>query len=179
MNASLVKGLIIGGVVATAGGAVAGYNMVQRASVPQFAEVLDVQPAVTQVAQSREDCRDVEVVHQQAPRDEKRIAGTATGAVVGGLIGSQVGGGNGKKVATVVGAIAGGITGNKLQQRAQANDTYTTVETQCEMVTDYVDQVIGYDVTYRIGEVEGQIRMDEQPGEVIPLADGQLPQSDA
>jgi uncharacterized protein YcfJ len=49
------------------------------------------------------------------------------------------------------------------------------METQCATVTDYVDRVIGYDVTYRIGEEEGRIRMDSDPGEQIPLVDGQLP----
>ena len=112
MNTSMIKGLIIGGVVATAGGAVAGYNMVRDDAppVPEFAEVLHVEPAMTQVAQSEEVCRDVEVVHQKQARDERRIAGTATGAVLGGLIGNQVGGGNGKKLATVVGAVAGGTS---------------------------------------------------------------------
>ena len=123
-------------------------------------------------------CHDVEVVHQKAPRDERRIAGTATGAVLGGLIGNQVGGGNGKKIATVVGAVAGGIAGNKVQQRTQENDTYTTIESQCETVTSYVDKVIGYDITYRIGEEQGSIRMDQAPGETIPLVNGELPQSD-
>ncbi len=180
MNSSLIKGLIIGGVVATTSGAIAGYNAVRdsKPPVPEFAQVLSVEPAVTKVAQSEEVCRDVEIVHQKAPRDEHRVAGTATGAVIGGLLGSQVGGGNGKKLATVVGAVAGGIAGNKVQQRAQSNDTYTTVESQCETVTNYVDKVIGYDVTYRIGERQGSIRMDQNPGETIPLVNGELPQAE-
>ncbi len=181
MNASMIKGLIIGAVVATAGGAIAGYNMVRDATpaVPQFAEVLHVEPALTQIAQSEEVCRDVEVVHQKEPRDERRIAGTATGAVLGGLIGNQIGGGSGKKIATVVGAVAGGVAGNKVQQRAQSDDTHTTLESQCETVTNYVDKVIGYDVTYQIGEQQGSIRMDKKPGETIPLVNGELPPVDA
>ena len=179
MNSSMIKGLIIGGVVATAGGAIAGYNVVRDASppAPEFAEVLRVEPAITRIAQEKEICRDVEIAHQKEPRDEHRIAGTATGAVLGGLIGNQVGGGNGKKLATVVGAVAGGIAGNKVQQRAQGNDTYTTVESQCETVTNYVDKVIGYDVTYQIGEQQGSIRMDQEPGELIPLVNGELSQA--
>ena len=99
--------------------------------------------------------------------------------MLGGLIGNQVGGGNGKKIATVVGAVAGGIAGNKVQQQRQANDTYTTLESECETVTSYVDEVVGYDVTYRIGEQQGSIRMDQDPGETIPLVKGELPQIDA
>ena len=181
MNTSLIKGLIIGGAVATAGSAIAGYTMTRESTpaVPQFAEVLSVEPAVIQIAQSDEVCHQIEVVHQQAPRDERRIAGTATGAVLGGLIGNQIGGGNGKKLATVVGAVAGGIAGNKVQQRNQANDTYTTFEDQCETVTNYVDEVVGYDVTYQIGDEMGTIRMDQDPGATIPLIDGELPEVQA
>ncbi len=176
MNTSMIKGLLIGASVAAAGGA-AGYNMVRDTTppLPQFAEVVSVVPAVTQISQNEEVCHDVEVVHQEAPRDQRRIAGTATGVALGGLIGNQVGGGNGKKVATVLGAVVGGIAGNKVQERVQANDTYTTVESHCQTVINYVDEVVGYDVTYRIGEEEGVIRMDEEPGATIPLIDGQLP----
>lgn len=176
MNISWIQGLVVGGVLATAGGAIAGYNMIEKEPpAPAFAEVVSVEPATEQVAVAEEICRDVEVTHRKEPRDKKRVAGTATGAVIGGLLGNQVGGGNGKKLATVIGAAAGAYTGNKLQERAQADDTYTTVETQCETITSHVDKVIGYDVTYRIGDREGQIRMDDAPGETIPLVNGELP----
>lgn len=177
MNASWIKGLVIGSVVATAGGAIAGYNMIGGgpAAMPAFADVLQVVPATEKVAVAKEVCEEVEVTHKKPPRDKNRILGTATGAVIGGVLGNQVGDGNGKKLATVVGAAAGGYAGNKIQQRAQADDTYTTMETQCNTVTDHVDKVIGYDVTYRIGDQEGQIRMDSDPGERIPLVNGELP----
>lgn len=176
MSVSMAKGLIAGAVIATAGGAVAGYNMIERNAnvVPTHAEVLQVTPATTLVQTPREVCEDVPVTRQAEPRDERRIAGTATGAVVGGLLGNQVGGGNGKKLATIAGAVAGGIAGNKLQQRAQANDTVTTMERQCTSVTDSREKVVGYDVTYRIGEQQGQVRMDQAPGERIPLVNGEL-----
>ena len=183
MNSSLIKGLIVGGVLTTACVAVAGYNglpgsvleSVRTPDVPEFAQVLDVQPAYTQVARTSEVCEDVEVVHQAEPKDEKRIAGTTAGVIIGGLLGNQVGGGNGKKAATVLGAIAGGLAGNKIQEQHQAKNTYTALETQCEQVTNYVDEVIGYDVTYSIGDETGELRLSEKPGDVIPLIDGQLP----
>ncbi|MGD8417516.1 MAG: glycine zipper 2TM domain-containing protein [Pseudomonadales bacterium] len=177
MNASWIKGLTVGAVVATAGGAIAGYNMMGQPSVPvpTYAEVLEVQPATEQVAVPREVCKDVEVTHKKDPRDKHRLMGTATGAVIGGVLGNQVGGGNGKTIATVVGAAAGGLAGNKVQERMQSDDTYTTVEKQCETVTDYRDRVIGYDVTYRIGDEEGRARLDSDPGDRIALTDGKLP----
>ena len=182
MSASMIKGVVIGAVVATAGGAIAGYNMMDGKPFapppPAFAEVLQVVPATEQIALSREVCEDVQVTHKKAPRDKHRVAGTATGAVIGGVLGNQVGSGSGKKIATVIGAAAGGYAGNRMQKRTQDNDTYTTTETQCDTITEYQDKVIGYDVTYRIGEEEGQVRMDSDPGEQIPLVDGKLPSAE-
>lgn len=172
MNASWVKGLVVGGVIATAGGAVAGYNMIDRP--PAFAEVVAVVPATTLTSVPREVCEDVPVTRQKAPRDENRVMGTVAGAVIGGVLGNQIGGGNGKKLATVAGAAAGGYAGNKVQERAQANDTYTATETRCDTVSDSVEKVIGFDVTYRIGDEEGQVRMDREPGDRIPLVNGEL-----
>jgi len=177
MSASWIHGLAVGAVVATAGGAIAGYNMMEDAppALPAYAEVVQVVPAVQQIAMSTEVCEDIEVTHKKPPRDKHRVIGTATGAIIGGLLGNQVGGGSGKTVATVAGAAAGGYAGNKIQENAQTDDTYTTIETQCNTSTAYVDKVIGYDVTYRIGDEEGQIRMEDDPGEQIPLINGELP----
>jgi uncharacterized protein YcfJ len=177
MDISWIKGLTVGAVIATTGGAIAGYNMIEQPtfSPPEFAEVVNVVPATEQVEVAREVCKDVEVTHKKDPRDKHRLMGTATGAVVGGVLGNQVGSGRGKALATVVGAAAGGLAGNKIQERAQSDDTYTTTETQCDTVVEYQDKVVGYDVTYRIGAEEGQVRMDRDPGEQIPLVNGELP----
>jgi uncharacterized protein YcfJ len=56
----------------------------------------------------------------------------------------------------------------------QANDTYTTTERRCHTVTDSQEVVDGYEVTYRLGETEGKVRMDREPGDSIPVVDGQL-----
>jgi uncharacterized protein YcfJ len=56
----------------------------------------------------------------------------------------------------------------------QANDTYTTTERQCQTVTDTHEVVEGYDVSYRLGDTEGRVRMDQDPGDRIPVVDGQL-----
>ncbi len=176
MSGSWVKGLVVGAVVATAGGAIAGYNMMERGSLapPAYAEVVQVDAATAVVPTAREVCEDVPVTRQKAPRDEKRVMGTVTGAVIGGVLGNQIGSGGGKKLATVAGAAAGGYAGNKIQERVQEGDTYTTMERRCSTVTDSVEKVIGYDVTYRIGDEQGQVRMDSEPGERIPLVNGEL-----
>ena len=36
------------------------------------------------------------------------------------------------------------------------------------------DRVVGYDVTYQIGDKTGQVRMKQKPGKEIPLKDGVL-----
>jgi uncharacterized protein YcfJ len=41
-------------------------------------------------------------------------------------------------------------------------------------VTDSRKDLVGYDVEYRIGEQVASVRMDHNPGDSIPLKDGQL-----
>ena len=82
--------------------------------------------------------------------------------------------------------MAGGYAGNQAQKSMQENDTYTTQEQRCttiqmsefRKVCDTVqvpqDRVVGYDVTYQIGDKTGQVRMKQKPGKEIPLKDGVL-----
>lgn len=176
MDKSMVKGLVIGAVVATVGGAFASYNMMGGFGPPPptHADVLNVVPATRAVTVPREVCEDVAVTRQKPVKDQHQVVGTVAGAVIGGVLGSKIGGGSGKKVATVAGAAAGGYAGNKIQERVQAGSTYTEMETRCKTVEEKQDEVIGYDVTYRIGETQGQVRMDHDPGTRIPLVDGEL-----
>ena len=77
-------------------------------------------------------------------------------------------------------AIAGGVAGKKTQEKIQAGDTYTTTERRCETVQDTRTKVTGYDVRYRLGDREGQIRMSQRPGDRIPVRDGELmPEAEA
>ena len=174
MNSSLVKGIVISVVIATTGGVMAGYRSFIAPTVSTHAEVLNVVAATEMVQTPREVCESVEVTRQKPVKDQHQIIGTVAGAVLGGVLGNQVGSGNGKKVATLAGAAAGGYAGNKVQERAQAGNTYVTTEERCSVVTDKTEKLLGYDVTYRIGEETGQVRMEQDPGEQIPLIDGQL-----
>lgn len=167
MNKSLATGLIAGVVVAAGAGAFAGYRYLDRG--PQFADVLDVQPVMKTVSTPREECRDEAVTTQNPTRDPHRITGTAIGAVVGGVIGNQVGGGTGKTIAKVGGAAAGGYAGNRIQKRMQERSTTTTTQQICDTVYDKHEERVGYDVRYRLGEEEGTVRMDYEPGEQIPV----------
>lgn len=172
MNKSMLTGVIAGAVAVTAIGGVAGYKALNPE--PEFAEVLAVEPVTETTKTPREVCNDV-VVNERAPvKDPNRIAGTAIGAIAGGLLGNQVGGGDGRKLATVAGAAAGGYAGNQVQKNMQEKDTVSRTETRCKTVYESHAKTVGYDVRYRLGEEEGRVRMNHQPGPRIPVKDGQL-----
>jgi uncharacterized protein YcfJ len=190
MNKSLVVGAVIGAAVVTAGAAVANFALGGKTEAlveapapvvvpeivepvvdetPKFADVLDVDTVTKTTRKPRQVCKDRVVTHTAPPKDENRVAGTVIGAVVGGVLGNQVGDGRGRKLATAAGAAAGGFAGNKVQEQMQNGNTYTTTETSCETVYDSSEKIIGYDVRYKLGDQEGTVRMDRDPGERIPL----------
>jgi uncharacterized protein YcfJ len=171
MNKSMIIGTLLGIGVATTGGAIAGYQFTKE---PDHAEVIKTLAVTKNVKIPHEECSDRTVVHQKPVKDTNRIAGKVLGAVVGGALGHQVGNGNGKKVATVAGAVAGGYAGDKVQGNMQKGDTYTTVEQSCKTVYETQEEITGYDVTYRIKDQENVVRMKYDPGQQIPLQNGQL-----
>lgn len=171
MNRSLLIGTIFGAGIATAAGGFAGYRML---SEPSFAEVVEVTPVTRRVETPREECHDVQVTRQKPVKDTHQITGTVIGAVAGGLLGDKLGGGGSNKGAKLAGAAVGGYAGNKAQEKIQQNNTETVTQTQCNTVVDVSEETVGYDVKYRIGEETGQVRMDHDPGDTIPLKDGQL-----
>ncbi len=172
MDRSMIVGVVVGVAVATAGGTIAGYNLLRKG--PTEAQVLSVQEVTQTVSTPREECRDVAVTRQRPVQDEKRIAGTAIGAVVGGVVGSKIGGGSGKTLATIAGAAAGGYAGNQVQKNLQQRDTYTETQRECDTVTDSHEELVGYDVEYRLGEQVATVRMDHHPGETLPVKDGKV-----
>jgi len=171
MNRSTLTGVIAGAIAVTAIGAIAttkyGLN-----PLADYADVVAVKPNFKSAQVPREFCRD-ELVTQQAPvKDEKRIAGTAIGAIVGGVLGSQVGHGDGSKLATVAGAAAGGYAGNKIQKGMQQGNTEQVSQRHCSTVYDSVTSQEGFKVTYRLDGKESTIVMDHDPGERIRVKDG-------
>lgn len=172
MDKKFITGGVIGAVLVTAGGAIAGFNLMNKE--PSYAEVLSVNEVKETVQVPREVCQDVTVNRRQPVKDQNKILGTVTGAVIGGILGNQIGSGSGKTVATVAGAAAGGYGGNKVQGSMQNSNTYATTERRCNTVSDSQEKLLGYDVRYRLGKEEGSVRMDHRPGERIPVRDGQL-----
>jgi uncharacterized protein YcfJ len=171
MNKSMVVGTVLGASLAIAAGGIAGYQMLGG---DEFAEVVGVTPLVERVETPREECHDQAVTRQKPIKDQHRVTGTVIGAVAGGIIGNELGGGGDNTGAKLAGAAVGGFAGNKVQQNMQQNATYTTTERVCNTVVDVSERTVGYDVTYRLGDDSGTVRMDHDPGTRIPVRDGQL-----
>jgi uncharacterized protein YcfJ len=171
MNKSLITGLVVGGIAATAAGAFAGYQMVNSG---KSAEVLDVQQMTRSVSTPRQVCSDVVVSHEAEPRDPKRVTGALLGAVAGGVLGNQIGDGSGQTVATVAGAAAGGYAGSKIQKHVQDGKTTQSVEQRCRTVYDSVDKPDGYNVRYRLNGEVRTVKLDYDPGRSIPVENGLL-----
>lgn len=173
MDKSMLKGMVIGGIVVTAVAAsgVTGYQAMNK---PVFAEVLSAREITETISTPREECADVAVRRRAPVKDENRIAGTVVGAVAGGLLGNAIGGGSGRKIATVAGAAAGGYAGNTVQKNMQDKDIVTTSERRCRTVYDKSVQPVGYDVTYRLNGKEEVARLSHDPGARIPVKDGKI-----
>lgn len=172
MNKSLLLGAAAGTALAVGAGAVAGLKMMNKG--PQYAEVVQVVPITKTIRTPKQDCHDDSVVHQRPSRDDHHIVGTVAGAVVGGLLGHYVGGGTGRDVATAVGAAGGGYAGNRIENQMQKGNTYTTTEHKCATVYERSVRQEGYKVRYRLGDKEGTVHMDHDPGQRIPVDHGQL-----
>jgi uncharacterized protein YcfJ len=171
MNKSMLVGSVLGAAVAIAGGGIAGYKMLEE---PKYAEVVAVTPVTERIETPREECHDKQVTRQKPVKDQHQVVGTVIGAVAGGLLGNALGGHGSNTGAKVAGAAVGGYAGNKAQEKIQEGATYTTTERVCKTVTDVSERTVGFDVDYRIGDKAGRVRMDHDPGDVIPLRDGQL-----
>ena len=171
MNKSLAVGLVLGAVAASAAGAVAGYRMI---AAPSGAHVISATALTKTIKNPRQDCHDEEVTHTKPVKDEHRLVGTGVGAVVGGLLGSRIGGGNTRIVTGLAGAAAGGYAGNKIQEKVQKGNTYTTTEKRCVTVYDSREEPAGYEVVYELDGKRHKVHMDHDPGEMIPVRDGQV-----
>lgn len=166
MNALRISGVVLGGACLT----------ILAACNDSGAKVLEAEAMTEVVRTPREVCSDQVVTRQKPVKDENRVLGTVAGAIVGGVIGHEVGGkGTSQDVATVGGAAAGGIAGNQIQKSVQKNATEETTERVCRTVYDSSTEETGeYRVRYVLDGKEGSVTMDHDPGDSIPVRDGQL-----
>lgn len=170
MNKQVIVGIIAGAVAVTAIGAF-GY---QKLNQPDFASVTAVKPTTKTVSVPREECHDEVVTHTRAAKDTHQVAGTIVGAVVGGVIGNQIGSGRGKDVARIGGAAAGGYAGNRIQKGIQERNTYQETRRVCKTEHDTHEEHTGFDVTYQLDGQEHKVHLTYDPGQRIPVENGQL-----
>src|SRR5712671_2390947 len=164
VNKSLAVGLVIGAIAAGTVGAVAGYRALKA---PDSAQVVSAKALTKTVKTPRQECHDEQVTHTKPVKDQDRLVGTGVGAVVGGLLGSRIGGGNTRIVTGLAGAAAGGYAGNKIQEKVQKGNTYTTMEKHCVTAYDSHEEPAGYQVVYMLDGKPHHVHMDHDPGQVI------------
>ncbi len=56
----------------------------------------------------------------------------------------------------------------------QESDQATGTETRRKTIYHSSTKSLGYDVTYRLNDKQDVVRMDHNPGQRIPVLDGQL-----
>ena len=151
------------------------FSAIHAQTAEAYAEVLNVEELTEMVEGSRDGGEDEITTEPAQAKDEKKVAGTAVGAIAGGLLGNTIGGGTGKALATIAGVAAGGYAGNKVQGNAQAGKTVTKTDQKCRIETGPVESVVGYNVTYRLDGKATTVRTNFKPtGDTIPVKDGKL-----
>jgi uncharacterized protein YcfJ len=107
------------------------------------------------------------LVRKQAPvKDVRRIAGTAIGAVLGGVLAHPDWSRQWQYAGDTGGRCGGELCGQPpSSQPAQPSDRLTTKETRCKTPYDTEHKHRGYEVTYRLGDKQGVVRMSYTPGQ--------------
>ncbi|PSU68816.1 hypothetical protein C9J22_16330 [Photobacterium phosphoreum] len=172
MNKCLIISLST--IIALSSIALTGCNDNGKAN-PNQADILSVKAVTKTVSIPHKVCEQVAVTHHAAVKDENKLVGTGLGGAIGGVLGHQVGGGKGKTLATVAGAVAGAVAGRVVQDKYQAENTTTSMEQRCHNEYTKSDKIVGYDVTYKIGDKQDTIRMEKEPaGDTLPVKNGHL-----
>jgi len=119
--------------------------------------------------QSRYNRRDDE------PRARGNLGAQIIGGLIGGAIGNQFGNGNGRKALPIAGAMVGSsiardrsreLSRDRRSYRRDYEPEYVCRTTHRERV---IEEVTGYDVTYRYNDALHVKRMDYDPGESMEL----------
>lgn len=136
-----------------------------------YARVIDADPIYQRIATEvpQQSCHYESVAYRESGRGN-----SYTGPIIGGLIGAAVGNELGhSKRNKQVGAVAGGLLGATLGHdvsRRRAGTHYRD-EQVCHTSyrTEYAQQLVGYNVTYKYHGQLYQTRTDRHPGDLIPV----------
>lgn len=114
-------------------------------------------------------------------------AGAVLGAIIGGVVGHQFGNSSGgRDRGTAAGAVVGGLIGNSIERegggvdsgyRTASSREYAQVERvpvtrdvqRCNVVSEFREEIRGYDVRYRYHNREYTTRMSYDPGPTMPI----------
>ena len=99
----------------------------------------------------------------------KGIGGAVVGGLIGGVVGNQIGSGSGKKAATAGGVIGGAIIGQRVATRGRESGRRGG---NCRRYNGRYqeEQLVGYDVRYRLHGVGHVVRTRYEPGDTIRLS---------
>lgn len=137
------KSILAGVVVVAASGIATTAGLTIFEPVPQYAQVVSSRPIKEFLSTPRQQCREVTVTHSRTVPDARTSPGTDPRG----------------NIATV-----SSVTGSQ-----EVPDTDTRTVTRCQTVYEKSENMIGYDVTYRIGNQQGKVRMEQAPPQRIPL----------
>jgi uncharacterized protein YcfJ len=144
MKESTLTGVLAGAAVVTAALAFASYRILEGDA--EYAEVLAVQPVVESVQKPRQEC----------PEE----------LIVGGF------GAPGASAVTTSVALANPLA--RTTSASESREVAPDPTRNCRTVYDSILETVGYDVVYRLGDRQGTVRMDYDPGDRIPVKDGEL-----
>lgn len=134
-----------------------------------YATVLRSVPVSERVRSSRprERCWEEEVAVENEPRSGGSMTGTLIGGIVGAAIGNAVGHNkSNKRVGAVAGGLLGASIGNDVTRGDRSSEQSYDTRERCETVDEvqYLDEIVGYDVTYRYRGQTRTTRLDHDPG---------------
>ncbi len=163
------------------------------------ATVISATPVFERVSAPRRECVTEQVTAYDERRSRRPVreeyvsesrsgsgAGTVLGAIVGGVIGHQFGNSTGgRDHGTAAGVVLGGLIGNNMERNSGGSDRYdsgysraaydvervpvTRDVQRCNVVSDYREEVRGYDVRYSFNGREYMTRLDYDPGPTLPI----------
>ena len=154
------------------------YRTTSSQAFYDYARVIDADPIITRryVTTPHEECRVERTGYYREVRHEnhRSFAPTLLGSIIGGVIGHQFGDGNSRKVLTAAGALVGGSVAHHATQRRHHEARYDYIprtERHCTVVEEVteIDQIDGYNVTYRYKGNTFVKRTDTHPGKRIRI----------
>jgi uncharacterized protein YcfJ len=148
MNNTVLAGIIVGGVVLAAAGAIvasSGYNPLQK-----YATVVAVEPAFDTTRTPRQLCGDEAALAQASMTGDAAAAAAPTPAP------------------------APEPAKPKQAPGSKADSTEADTSAECIVVFDTNSVQSGFDVTYELDGAQKVVRMDRDPGKRIPVEDGEL-----